>query len=71
MSLKAFHLVFVAAAILLSLGAGIALVAEFVQAKDFGDLVSGLGFLLLGAGLVAYCPSIWRKFKEITRYENL
>lgn len=60
MSLKAVHVLFVALAALVSLGAGAWGIAEG------GALYAGLGgaSFALAAGLVAYGVVFWRKMKE-------
>ena len=68
MSLKAFHLVFIIASIVLALGfAGWALTAYF--STDGGGmwyLVAGLGSLLAAVGLVFYEIYFLKKLKNVS-----
>jgi len=66
MSLKAFHIVFVAASILLAFGFG---VWSFLEYKDQGrtaDLIFGAGSLLAGIVLIVYARAVLRKLKDIS-----
>ena len=66
MSLKAFHIVFVTASILLAFGFG---VWSFLNYKNEGrtlDLVFGFGSVAVGIGLVIYERAILRKLKDIS-----
>lgn len=66
MSLKAFHIVFVTASILLAFGFG---AWSFLNYKDEGvalDLVFGIGSVAVGIGLVIYERVILRKLKDIS-----
>jgi len=66
MSLKAFHIVFVTASILLAFGFG---AWSFLNYKDDGrtlDLVFGIGSVAAGIGLVIYERMILRKLKGIS-----
>ena len=66
MSLKAFHIVFVTASILLAFGFG---VWSFLNYKYEGrtlDLVFGFGSVAVGIGLVIYERAILRKLKDIS-----
>ena len=65
MSLKAFHIVFVTASILLAFSFG---VWSFLNYRDDGrtlDLVFGIGSVAVGIGLVFYERAILRKLKHI------
>ena len=66
MSLKAFHIVFVTASILLAFSFG---VWSFLNYRDDGrtlDLVFGIGSVAVGIGLVIYERAILRKLKHIS-----
>ncbi|HKS37292.1 MAG TPA: hypothetical protein VJW76_08895 [Verrucomicrobiae bacterium] len=66
MSLKAFHIVFVTASILLAFSFG---VWSFLNYRDDGrtlDLVFGIGSVAVGIGLVFYERAILRKLKHIS-----
>jgi putative effector of murein hydrolase len=66
MSLKAFHIVFVTASIILAFGFG---GWSFLNYKDQGavlDLVFGIGSVAVGIGLVIYERVIMRKLKDIS-----
>jgi hypothetical protein len=66
MSLKAFHVIFITACILLALGLG----AWEVKAwSDYGsrrDLVFGVGSLLVGVGLVVYECYFLKKLRNVS-----
>jgi len=67
MSLKAFHLVFIVAAILLALGfAAWALVGYFVQHAAVWELLAGIGSLLAAVGLVFYERYFLKKTKNVS-----
>ncbi len=66
MSLKAFHLVFITASVLLSFGFG---AWSLVGYSDYGrtvDLVFGVGSVGIGVGLVVYGRYVLRKLKHIS-----
>ncbi len=66
MSLKAFHIVFVAASILLAFGFG---AWSFLNFRDEGrtlDLVFGISSVAAGIGLIIYGKAILRKLRNIS-----
>ncbi len=66
MSLKAFHLVFITASVLLSFGFG---AWSLVGYSDYGrtvDLVFGVGSVGIGVGLIVYGRYVLRKLKHIS-----
>ncbi len=66
MSLKAFHVVFITASVLLSFGFG---AWSLVGYSDYGrmiDLVSGVVSVVIGVGLIAYGRYFLRKLKNIS-----
>jgi hypothetical protein len=67
MSLKAFHLVFIIASILLAVGfAAWSLVNYFSPHGGMWDLVAGLGSLLVAVGLVCYEIYFLKKLKNVS-----
>ena len=65
MSLKAFHLFFIAASVLLALGFGAWSVAFFRASGDVGYLSMGVLSFVLGGGLVVYGVAFLRKLKHV------
>jgi hypothetical protein len=65
MSLKAFHVVFVAASILLGLGVGGWGIHQFSTKGDVGLLVMGIVFLIMGIVLIIYGKRMLKKTKDI------
>ena len=66
MSLKAFHVVFIIASILLAFGFG---AWSYVDYKDQGktmDLIYAIGSTLAGIALVIYFRIVLRKLKNIS-----
>lgn len=67
MSLKAFHLVFIVASILLALGFGAWELAKyFSPAGGIWDLVAGAGSVGAAVGLVFYERYFLKKFKNVS-----
>jgi uncharacterized membrane protein SirB2 len=66
MSLKAFHIVFIAMSILLSFFCGVWLLCEYSSSRDATYLVVAILFLLAGVGLICYGKSVLRKLKHIS-----
>jgi hypothetical protein len=66
MSLKAFHIVFVAASILLALVFGVWSLMSYFEGGPVRDLVFGVGSLLTGVGLVFYGKYVLKKLKDIS-----
>jgi glucose uptake protein GlcU len=66
MSLKAFHIVFIVASILLSFFCGIWLLREYASDRHAAFLAAGIVFLIAGAGLIWYGKSVLRKLKHIS-----
>ena len=65
MSLKAFHLVFIVASILLALGFGAWEVKGWLDTRRTLDLVFGLGSLGAGIGLIFYGRYFLKKLKNV------
>jgi len=67
MSLKAFHLIFITASCVLSLGCAIwGLKNYFFDQGTTLDLVFGLGSLAVGVGLVLYERYFLKKLKNVS-----
>jgi hypothetical protein len=66
MSLKAFHIVFVTASILLAFGFGAWSFLNYKDEERALDLVFGIGSVAVGIGLVIYERMILRKLKDIS-----
>jgi hypothetical protein len=67
MSLKAFHLVFIAACLVMSLGVGAWSLQQVMAGRDGGTLALGVASLLLGGALAVYATKVWAKFKELPK----
>ena len=65
MSLKAFHLVFVLASILLGLGVGGWGIMEYRANGEISPLIMGLIFLIMGVTLMIYGNRMLKKTKHI------
>lgn len=65
MSLKAFHVFFIAASILMTLGVGGWAIYVHVQETNFSLLLFGIGALLVGAGLIVYGVKVLRRFRRL------
>jgi hypothetical protein len=66
MSLKAFHLFFIAVSILLTLFFGAWSIVEFQDGRDGATLVWGITSLVISIGLVAYGAYAIRKLKGVS-----
>lgn len=67
MSLKAFHLVFIVAAILLTLGFAVwSLMNYFAPGGRMSDLVVGLSSIAAALALVVYERFFLKKFKNVS-----
>lgn len=67
MSLKMFHLLFIAAATALCIGVGIGEVRQFASADGSrSDLMFGLGALAAGAGLILYERYFLKKTRNLS-----
>jgi hypothetical protein len=66
MSLKAFHIVFIALSILLAFFCGVWLLREYASSHHTAFLVAAILFLLAGGGLIWYGKSVLRKLKHIS-----
>ena len=66
MSLKAFHVVFVIASILLAFGIAAWSLVNFSDGGRTGDLIYGLASGVAGAALIAYGVYVLKKLKHIS-----
>jgi len=66
MSLKAFHVVFISASILLSLGFGVWEMRAWLEARATLDLVLGSLSLLAGVGLLVYGRYFLKKLRNVS-----
>jgi hypothetical protein len=67
MSLKAFHLIFIIAATLLTAGFGVWAIREYTRGEgSTGVFVSGIVSLLVTLALAWYGPYFCRKLKHIS-----
>ena len=66
MSLKAFHIVFVVASILLAFFFGVWLLHDYRATREAAELIVGILSILAGLGLIGYGKSILRKLKHIS-----
>jgi len=66
MSLKAFHLIFVTASVLLALGLAAWSLVNYFEVKRTTDLVFGLVSGLIALGLVVYGRYFLKKLKHIS-----
>ena len=66
MSLKAFHIVFVVASILLAFFVGGWLLVDYQASGELAELIVGILCVLAGIGLVCYGKSVLRKLKNIS-----
>lgn len=66
MSLKAFHIVFVVASVLLSAGVGVWAIAEFAQVGATWLIVLGVAALAFAVGMIVYGFWFLRKLKNVS-----
>ena len=66
MSLKAFHIVFITASVLLAFGVAAWSLVNFSDGRRLTDLGFGLGSASLGVGLVIYGRYFLKKLKNIS-----
>lgn len=64
MSLKVFHLVFIAASILLAAGFAFWCFQEFARDRNLGLAAAGAGSIAAMVGLLAYARQFLRHFKD-------
>ena len=66
MSLKALHIVFIVASIVLALGFGAWSLNEYAHDGARSNLWFGIGSLVIGVALIIYGRAILRKLKDIS-----
>jgi hypothetical protein len=66
MSLKAFHIVFIAVSVLMCFGFGMWLLDGYGKEENVGQLIEGITALLAGAGLIMYGVRFLRKLKHVS-----
>ena len=66
MSLKAFHVVFVAASILLAFGFGVWSLLDYRDHGKIAELIGGIVSVLVGFALIVYVKALLRKLKNIS-----
>lgn len=66
MSLKAFHIVFIVASVLLAFGFAAWSFSQYFHSREALDLAFGIGSLLAGGGLAAYGKYFLKKLKHIS-----
>ena len=66
MSLKAFHLVFIIASIVLAFGFGIWLAVAFFKEDGVANLIVALGSFAVGVGLIFYERYFLKKTKNLS-----
>lgn len=65
MSLKAFHIFFIVASIVLALGVGVWGVYIHLQETNVSLLLFGVGSFAVGAALVVYGVKVVRRFQRL------
>ena len=66
MSLKAFHIVFIALSALLSLGFAAWAISRYLSTDDVWQLVAATVAVALGIGLVVYGIRFLRKLRKVS-----
>lgn len=65
MSLKAFHVLFIALSIVLSFGVAVWAIQQWAVSRATGDLTLGVVLFLVGFGLLGYGFRFIQKWKEM------
>ena len=65
MSLKAFHIFFIALSVLLALGFGAWEIAGFAQSGNISRLITGILSFAVAAGLIVYGIRFLRKLRHV------
>lgn len=65
MSLKAFHIFFVAASVLMSLGVGAWGADRYLVTLNTSNLALAILSFVLGAGLIVYGFKVYKKLSEL------
>jgi hypothetical protein len=66
MSLKAFHIFFIALSVLLTFGFAAWLLQSYATSGDAGTLIAAIASILLGAALTVYARRFLRKLKHVS-----
>ena len=66
MSLKAFHVIFITAAVLLAFGFGAWMLNVYKDSQAASDFNLGVGSLVVGVALVVYEVYFLRKLKKVS-----
>jgi ABC-type uncharacterized transport system permease subunit len=66
MSLKAFHIVFVTASVLLAFGFAAWAFLNYADTRRIADLATGVGSVFSGVGLLVYGRYFLKKLKNIS-----
>lgn len=66
MSLKAFHIVFITASVLLAFGFGAWSLVGYSDNGRIGDLLFGISSVAIGIGLIAYGRYFLKKLRNIS-----
>jgi len=66
MSLKAFHIIFVVASVLLALGVGAWAFAEFAQVGGAWMIALGVASIVFAAGMVVYGVWFLKKLRNVS-----
>ncbi len=66
MSLKAFHIAFIAASVLLAIGYGVWEIGAYTSGGSFAHLSLGVLAFLAAVGLVVYGRRFLRKLKHVS-----
>lgn len=66
MSLKSFHIVFIALSIFLAIGFGIWEVLEYARSGESGHLLVGIASIIVAVALTAYGIRFLRKLKHMS-----
>ena len=65
MSLKAFHIFFIAVSVALAVGFGAWGVNEYLQNRTVAMLLMGLASFVIGGVLVVYGKRVWHKLNNL------
>ena len=65
MSLKAFHIFFIALSILLAIGFGIWELQAYADSHSTGQLIAGMASFIVAVGLIIYGVRFLKKLKHI------
>lgn len=66
MSLKAFHIVFITASVLLAFGFGAWSLVGYSDSGRAGDLWTGVASVAIGIGLIAYGRYFLKKLRNVS-----